>query len=617
MPQPEPVKILLVDDGEKNLLALAALLQEDGIELIKARSGAEALEMMLIHELGLALLDVQMPGMDGFELAQLMRGPERTRRVPIIFLTAVATDERRRFRGYETGAVDYLLKPFDPQTLRNKVAVFVQLDRQRRDLARQRDELSASAERLSAALSRLQAHGDNSPLAVVEFDPGLTLIGWSKGAERLFGWTADETVGRRIGELRWLPENARSEFVALATAMLAGDQPRMVKLAQAHRRDGMAVACEWYLSALRDPAGRPISLNALILDVTERRRAEETQQLLIGELNHRVKNTLATVQAIATQTLRHNRNPDDFAANFAGRIQALARAHSLLSNAVWKGADLADLVTDQLRLGTIDEHRLHVAGPGIFLPPQMALHLALILHELATNANKYGALSGPRGAVSLTWSVTEERLDIQWVESGADGIKAPSRRGFGTTLIEQSIKAEGGRARAAYLSDGVSWELSLPLPQRGGAEMPAQPRGSVAAAGADEKAARGSLAGRRLLVIEDEPLVAIEIESILGDAGAQVRVVGSAAQALHHIEHFPFDGALLDGNLHGLPVDEIAAALTGAKIPFAFVSGYSRQNLPRAFANVPVVAKPFVPAVLVEAAANLAPERGGVIRLVR
>ena len=117
MSQPEPVKILVVDDVEKNLVAMDALLKRDGIELLKAPSGPAALELLLVHEVALALLDVQMPGMDGFELAELMRGTERTRRVPIIFLTALATDERRRFRGYEAGAVDYLLKPVDPQIL--------------------------------------------------------------------------------------------------------------------------------------------------------------------------------------------------------------------------------------------------------------------------------------------------------------------------------------------------------------------------------------------------------------------------------------------------------------------------------------------------------------------
>jgi signal transduction histidine kinase len=140
-----PVHFLLVDDLEENLLSLEALLRCDGLVLLKARSGREALELLLQYDIGLALLDVQMPDMDGFELAELMRGTERTRRVPIIFLTAGSSDRQRRFRGYEAGAVDFLHKPIEPDILKSKAGVFFELDRQQRLLARQRDEIKAKA----------------------------------------------------------------------------------------------------------------------------------------------------------------------------------------------------------------------------------------------------------------------------------------------------------------------------------------------------------------------------------------------------------------------------------------------------------------------------------------
>lgn len=128
------ITFLLVDDLEPNLLALAGLLQRDGLELLRARSGAEALELLLIHDVSLAILDVQMPDMDGFELAELMRGTERTRRVPIIFLTAGTMDLQRRFRGYELGAVDFLFKPIEPHILKSKAGVFYELAKQREHL---------------------------------------------------------------------------------------------------------------------------------------------------------------------------------------------------------------------------------------------------------------------------------------------------------------------------------------------------------------------------------------------------------------------------------------------------------------------------------------------------
>ncbi|CAN5522613.1 hypothetical protein BH09VER1_BH09VER1_50410 [soil metagenome] len=170
---PEPVHFLLVDDLEENLLSLEALLRRDGLVLMKARSGPEALELLLKHEFALALLDVQMPGMDGFELAELMRGNERTGRVPIIFLTAGNADRQRRFRGYETGAVDFLHKPIEPDILRSKAEVFFELFRQRQQLARQRDELKAYADALTEADHRkdeflaVLAHELRNPLTPI------------------------------------------------------------------------------------------------------------------------------------------------------------------------------------------------------------------------------------------------------------------------------------------------------------------------------------------------------------------------------------------------------------------------------------------------------------------
>jgi signal transduction histidine kinase len=155
----DPVHFLLVDDLEENLLALDGLLRRDGLVLLKARSGTDALELLLKHEIALALVDVQMPGMDGFELAELMRGAERTRRVPIIFLTAGSADRQRRFRGYEAGAVDFLHKPIEPHILRSKAEVFFELYRQRQEVAVQRDELRAATEENARLLkeSRQQA----------------------------------------------------------------------------------------------------------------------------------------------------------------------------------------------------------------------------------------------------------------------------------------------------------------------------------------------------------------------------------------------------------------------------------------------------------------------------
>ncbi len=161
-----PVKCLLVDDLEENLLVLTALLRRDGLELLQARSGREALELMLQHEFALALLDVQMPEMDGFELAELMRGSERTRRIPIIFVTAGEHDRRRIFRGYDSGAVDFLHKPIEPRVLVNKAEVFFQLHRQQQQLAVQLNERTETL-RLSEMLMAMLGHDLRGPLSAM------------------------------------------------------------------------------------------------------------------------------------------------------------------------------------------------------------------------------------------------------------------------------------------------------------------------------------------------------------------------------------------------------------------------------------------------------------------
>lgn len=183
----DPITCLLVDDLDENLLALEALLQRDGLAFLKARSGEEALELLLVHDVALALLDVQMPGMDGFELAEFMRGNERARHVPIIFLTAGSADGQRRFRGYEAGAVDFIQKPIEADILRSKTDVFFDLYDQRRQIMAQRDELAALASALKLADRRkneflaVLGHELRNPIAAL--GAGLHLLERREGTE--------------------------------------------------------------------------------------------------------------------------------------------------------------------------------------------------------------------------------------------------------------------------------------------------------------------------------------------------------------------------------------------------------------------------------------------------
>jgi PAS domain S-box-containing protein len=205
----------------------------------------------------------------------------------------------------------------------------------------------------------------------------------------------------------------------------------------------------------------------LLRDVTERRATEERQKMLMSELNHRVKNTLATVQSIANQTMVTVANTADFVEKFRGRLATLSEAHDLLAQASWEGAELSGILY-RLVSGDGDGERIGLSGPVVVLPPQAALTLSLILYELVTNARKYGALSQPEGRVRVGWRVEarngERHLDLDWIERDGPFVKTPETSGFGRALIEQSLAGIGGRAELEFRSGGVSCRIVLPLP---------------------------------------------------------------------------------------------------------------------------------------------------------
>jgi CheY-like chemotaxis protein len=225
------------------------------------------------------------------------------------------------------------------------------------------------------------------------------------------------------------------------------------------------------------------------------------------------------------------------------------------------------------------------------------------MHELATNCIKYGALSNGRGRVFVSWTTDGSHLDLDWRESGGPPVTQPMKRGFGTILIEQSARSEGGEARMEAGPGGVVWRLRLPLHRTEHQFYGATP--SLMRTRPPQTPA-GVLRGLRVLIIEDEPLVSLEIASILRDAGAEpVGPFASLASALEKSKAGGFDAAVLDGNLLGEPVDDVAVVLSAAAVPFVFISGYGRESLPKAFSHVPLLSKPFEPATLIEAVRKL------------
>jgi PAS domain S-box-containing protein len=240
--------------------------------------------------------------------------------------------------------------------------------------------------------------------------------------------------------------------------------------AVAERPDGTRVPFIPYPTPLRDAAGTMVGAVNMLVDISERKTAETRQKLLVDELNHRVKNTLATVQALVKRTARGSGSPEDFYELLEGRLMALSNAHDQLSRRNWEQVDLRDIASASLAPYRNEAAgNVTLAGDSIDLDPRSALTLAMIFHELATNAAKYGALSVPGGWLNLAWKVERSesgvKLRLSWRERGGPKVKKPARRGFGTLLVERGIKTElGGAARLDFAATGVCCEIELALP---------------------------------------------------------------------------------------------------------------------------------------------------------
>ena len=256
---------------------------------------------------------------------------------------------------------------------------------------------------------------------------------------------------------------------------IAGEQDRYVVEKRLKRKDGRVIWVSVTSSTLRDASGRFLYGIRVMHDITERRRAEQRQKVLIGELNHRVKNTLATVQSIAAQTFRgHGVSPEVLRA-FEGRLFALSRAHDQLSRQFWETADLRSMIEGifaPYRMGLTEmgaTERIRLLGEPVQLAPQAAVAFAMVLHELAANAAKYGALSRPDGAVEVKWNVSNSGLPpwlvMVWQETGGPPVKPPKRAGFGSRFVDRAVCRElNGKAELAYDSGGLRCRIEVPLP---------------------------------------------------------------------------------------------------------------------------------------------------------
>jgi PAS domain S-box-containing protein len=271
----------------------------------------------------------------------------------------------------------------------------------------------------------------------------------------------EEIIGRSMHD--FLTPGSREQARAKLMEKLAAGGTTSHQLEVVSQR-GEVLQWEVNSTLTLDEAGKPVGLHAIARDVTERRRAEERQTLLVNELNHRVKNTLALVQGLALQSFRDGRDAAEARVAFQNRLAALAAAHDLLTRESWEGATLRGLAEGALGHLTGQERRVEISGPDVTLGPKEAVSLVLALHELSTNASKYGALSSPEGQVAVAWQLEESILRVEWREKGGPPVARPEHRGFGLRMIERALAADlGGSVQIDFEPQGLVCHIEKPL----------------------------------------------------------------------------------------------------------------------------------------------------------
>ncbi len=298
--------------------------------------------------------------------------------------------------------------------------------------------------------------------SIVATDLKRRITTWNRAAERLYGYTAEEAVGMPIAACT-IPEDRHHEEIAIFERIRRGEPVEPFDTVR-RRKDGSLIDVSLSVSPVRDLKGQIVGASSISRDITERKRAEERIAMLAREAEHRTRNVLATVQTLVH--LSQADTPEGLRAAIEGRLQALSNAHALFIQSRWLGADVLTLARQELAPYLEKQGpRIRIYGPHIPVKPKVAQALAIVLHELTTNAAKYGGLSARHGQVELNWvAVSEHLLLLTWSETGGPIVATPSRRGFGTQMMETLIKIDlAGELRFDWRAEGLVCELEFQI----------------------------------------------------------------------------------------------------------------------------------------------------------
>ena len=327
-------------------------------------------------------------------------------------------------------------------------------------------ELDAEVEALRARVRHSQLILDSAiDYAIITMDKDGCVTGWNAGAQEITGYAEADILGRS-GDLIFTSEDRVSgRFAAeLSRALETG---RASNERWHLRRDGTRFWASGMMMPLLDADGRPQGFLNILRDRTESRAEMERRDLLMAEMNHRIKNAYAMVQAVATLTERHSTTVADFQSAFRARLMVLARSNDVLLDTDWHDAPLRHVIESAVAFYNGEPHRIIIEGPSVMLAANLATTVGLAFHELATNALKYGALSVPSGQVHVSWTTAparagSNRVDIVWRERGGPPVQTPEHRGFGSQLLEKGLPP-GGAVKLGFQPEGVECHIGLPL----------------------------------------------------------------------------------------------------------------------------------------------------------